>query len=131
VEGCAGAHFGTKSRQCRASCDATVDGVNSVRLTGSLATDVDIRHYDDRRRASFLLRVERTGTRGVDFLPVVAWNAVADGCERLAKGDPVELGGEIRSRRWEDGEGQRRRAVEVVATSVTPAQSQEEATVPS
>ena len=105
--------------------------MNSVRLTGSLATDVDVRHYDDRRRASFLLRVERAGTRGVDYLPVVAWNAVADGCERLAKGDRVDLAGEVRSRRWEDGQGQRRRAVEVVATSITAASSHEEATVAS
>jgi single-strand DNA-binding protein len=121
--------FGTKSAQSRALFAASVDCVNSVRLTGSLATDVEVRHYDDRHRASFLLRVERNGTRGVDFLPVVAWNAVADACERLTKGMRVDLAGEIRSRRWEERDGHRRRAVKVVATDVTPAQSQEEAKV--
>jgi single-strand DNA-binding protein len=105
--------------------------MNSVRLTGSLATEVDLRVYDDRRRASFLLKVDREGTRGVDFLPVVAWNAIADACDPLVKGAAVELAGELRSRRWEDGEGQRRRAVEVVATSIRAAQAHEEAAVAS
>ena len=111
----------------RAFFAATVDVVNSVRLSGSLATDVDARGYDDRRRASFLLRVEREETRGVDFLPVVAWNIVADSCDGIAKGDRVELDGALRSRRWNDDEGRRRRVVEVVATGVRRLQSAEEA----
>jgi single-strand DNA-binding protein len=94
--------------------------MNSVRLAGSIVTDVSLRHYDDRRRVSFLLRVERAEGRGVDFVPVVAWNAVADECERLGKGDQATVAGEIRSRRWQDDEGKRRRAVEVVATSIRP-----------
>jgi single-strand DNA-binding protein len=100
--------------------------VNSVRLIGSIATDVSLRHYDDRRRASFLLRVERAEGRGVDFVPVVAWNAVADGCDRLTKGDRATVAGEIRSRRWQDDQGSRHRAIEVVATSVRGAAAREE-----
>jgi single-stranded DNA-binding protein len=100
--------------------------MNSVRLGGSIATAVSLRQYDDRRRATFLLRVERAKGRGVDFVPVVAWNAVADGCEPLGKGDRVAVAGEIRSRRWQDDEGKRRRAVEVVATSVQKVASPEE-----
>jgi single-strand DNA-binding protein len=99
--------------------------VNSVHLAGSIATDVSLRHYDDRRRASFLLRVERAEGRGVDFVPVVAWNAIADGCDGLAKGDAATVDGEIRSRRWQDDEGKRHRAVEVVATSVRAAAARE------
>ena len=76
--------------------------MNSVRLGGSVATDVTVRHYDDRRRATFLLRVERAEGRGVDFVPVVAWNAIADGCEQLGKGDRAAVAGEVRSRRWQD-----------------------------
>jgi len=101
--------------------------VNSIRLAGSLATDVDVRHFDDRRRASFLLRVAREGTRGSDFLPVVAWNANADACESLVKGTEVELAGELRSRRWEDRDGRKHRVVEVVATRVGDAPEREEA----
>jgi single-strand DNA-binding protein len=99
--------------------------VNSVSLIGSIATEVTLRQYDDRRRASFLLRIERAEGRGVDFVPVVAWNAVADGCDRLAKGDRAAISGEIRSRRWQDDEGKRHRAVEVVATSVRDAAARE------
>jgi single-strand DNA-binding protein len=101
--------------------------VNSIRLAGSLATDVDVRHFDDRRRASFLFRVAREGTRGSDFLPVVAWNVIADECESLAKGADVELAGELRSRRWEDREGRKHRVVEVVATRVGKGAAREEA----
>jgi single-strand DNA-binding protein len=100
--------------------------MNSVRLGGSIATDVTVRHYDDRRRATFLLRVERAEGRAADFVPVVAWNAIADGCEQLGKGDRAAVAGEIRSRRWQDDEGKRRRAVEVVATSVEKVASPEE-----
>jgi single-strand DNA-binding protein len=103
--------------------------VNSIRLAGSLATDVDVRHYDDRRRASFLLRVARDGSRGSDFLPVVAWNANADACDRLVKGAAIELRGELRSRRWEDREGRKHRALEVVATRIEAAAPREEATM--
>ena len=117
--------FGTKSAQTRALFADTVDAMNSVQLAGSIATDVSLRPYDDRRRVSFLLRVERAEGRGVDFVPVVAWNAVANGCERLGKGDQARVAGEIRTRRWEDDEGKRHRAVEVVATSVRPAAARE------
>jgi single-strand DNA-binding protein len=123
--------FVTEAAQTRAFPLATVGHVNSVRLAGSIATDVTLRHYDERRRVSFLLRVERAEGRGVDFVPVVAWNAIADGCERLGKGDRAAVAGEIRSRRWQDDEGRRHRAVEVVATSVARAPSPEEVTAAS
>jgi single-strand DNA-binding protein len=105
--------------------------MNSVRLEGTLATTVEARVYDERRRASFLLHVGRPERRGADFLPVVAWNAVADACDRLTKGDRVALEGALRSRRWEDAEGRRRRAVEVVATSVRAVSASEEASMAS
>jgi single-strand DNA-binding protein len=95
--------------------------VNVVTLIGNLATDVEVRDLgDDRKVASFLLAVDRPGHDGqADFVRVAAWNKQAEVCGRfLAKGKRVGVDGRLRSRSWEDSEGNRRSAVEVVAKSV-------------
>ena len=101
--------------------------MNSVTLIGRLATPVELRTYDERRRATFLLVVEREESRGVDFVPVVCWNEVADGCAQLVKGDRLALDGSVRTRRWEDAGGQEHRAVEVVAAATQPLPAAKEA----
>ena len=65
--------FDAKTTQTRDTLAATVGVMNSVRLEGTLATTVEVRVYDERRRVSFLLHVGRPEHRGADFLPVVAW----------------------------------------------------------
>jgi single-strand DNA-binding protein len=95
--------------------------VNVVALIGNLATDVDVRDVSGgHRRASFLLAVDRRGSRGeADFFEVTAWDRLAARCERfLTKGRRIALDGKLRSRRWEAADGTQRRAVEVVADDV-------------
>jgi single-strand DNA-binding protein len=95
--------------------------VNVVTLIGNLATDVDMRELDgDRRVASFLIAVDRRSADGkADFVRISVWNKQAEACSRcLAKGQLVGIDGRLRSRSWEDGEGKRRSAVEVVAHQV-------------
>jgi single-strand DNA-binding protein len=95
--------------------------VNVVTLIGNLASDVDLRELgDDRRVASFLLAVDRQSSAGgADFIQVSVWNKQAEACSRcLSKGKQVALDGRLRSRAWEDADGNRRRAVEVVANRV-------------
>ncbi len=94
--------------------------LNSVSLIGNLATDVDVKELGDERRvANFVLAVGRAGREGADFVRVAAWNKQAELCERyLAKGLQIGVDGRLRSRTWEDGEGRRQTALEVVANHV-------------
>lgn len=93
--------------------------MNSVALIGNLATDVELRVVgDDRKVASFLLAVDRSADEA-DFVRVSAWNRQAELCdEYLSKGRRVGVEGRLRSSSWEDAEGKRRNAVEVVAARV-------------
>ena len=95
--------------------------VNVVTLLGDLATEVEVRELGDGKKvASFLLAVERSGTAGgADFIRIAAWNRQAEACaRRLGRGDRVAVDGRLRSRSWEDPDGKRRCAVEVVAKAV-------------
>jgi single-strand DNA-binding protein len=95
--------------------------VNVVTLIGNLATDIELKDVaPDKKVASFLLAVDRPGKdAGADFVNVATWNRQAEVCdEYLSKGARVAVDGRLRSRSWEDADGKRRSAVEVVANSV-------------
>ena len=95
--------------------------MNVVTLIGNLASDVELRKIDDERQvASFLLAVDRASSAGgTDFVRIAAWNKQAELCEKyLAKGKRVAVDGRLRSRSWEDSDGKRRNAIEVVANMV-------------
>jgi single-strand DNA-binding protein len=94
--------------------------VNSVVLTGNLATDVEVKEIGDERQvANFLLAVDRPGGDEADFFRVSAWNKQAEVCGRyLSKGRRIGVDGRLRSSSWEDAEGNKRNAVEVVAHHV-------------
>ena len=95
--------------------------MNVVALIGNLATDIELRDVaPDKKVASFLLAVDRPAKdAGADFVNVSTWNRQAEVCdEYLSKGSRVAVEGRLRSRSWEDDEGKRRSAVEVVANRV-------------
>jgi single-strand DNA-binding protein len=94
--------------------------VNSVVLTGNLATDVEVKELEqDKRVANFVLAVNRAGGEEADFFRISAWNKQAELCGRyLSKGKKVGVDGRLRSRSWEDGDGNKRSAVDVVANHV-------------
>ena len=95
--------------------------MNTVTLIGNLATDVEVRDVgDDKRVANFLLAVDRPAADSdADFVRITAWNRQAEVCaEFLAKGRRVAVEGRLRTSSWEDADGKKRTAVEVVARSV-------------
>jgi len=95
--------------------------LNSVALIGNLATDVEIRDVPpDKKVASFLLAVDRPGKdAGADFVNISTWNRQAEVCDEfLSKGSKIAVDGRLRSRSWEDEDGKRRSAIEVVANRV-------------
>ena len=95
--------------------------MNAVTLIGNLATEVELRELADGKKvASFLLAVDRTGTAGgADFIRIATWNKQAEACaRRLTRGEQVAVDGRLRSRSWEEPDGKRRSAVEVVANGI-------------
>ena len=107
--------------------------MNAVALVGNLATDVELKDVgDDMQVASFVLAVDRVGKDEADFFRVSTWNKQAETCGRyLSKGRQVALEGRLRSSSWEDSDGNRRSAVEVVANRVqflSPPAGKEDAT---
>ncbi len=94
--------------------------MNVVTLIGNLATDVELKDIgEDRQVASFLLAVDRPGKDEADFIRISTWNKQAETCARyLTKGKRVALDGRLRSSSWEDSDGNKRSAIEVVANRV-------------
>jgi single-strand DNA-binding protein len=94
--------------------------VNVVTLIGNLATDVELRDVgDDRQVATFVLAVDRPGKEEADFVRISTWNRQAETCAQyLVKGKKVGIDGRLRSSSWEDSDGNKRSAIEVVANRV-------------
>ena len=94
--------------------------MNVVTLIGNLATEVELKDVgEDRQVANFLLAVNRPGKDEADFVRLSTWNKQAETCARyLTKGKRVAVDGRLRSSSWEDAEGNKRSAVEVVANRV-------------
>ena len=94
--------------------------MNVVTLIGNLASEVELKDIgEDRQVANFLLAVDRPGKDEADFVRISTWNKQAETCARyLAKGRQVAVDGRLRSSSWEDSDGNRRSAVEVVANRV-------------
>jgi len=99
--------------------------MNNVTLVGRLTRAPELRYTSGQVPvANFTLAVDRpfvnqSGEREADFIPIVAWRGLAETCAKhLQKGRLVAVQGQLRTRRWEDKEGNRRLAVEVVADRV-------------
>ena len=99
--------------------------MNKVMLVGNLTADPEMRTTGSGISVgSFRGAVSRRykdaeGNQPTDFIPVVAWRQLADLCGRyLTKGRKVGVVGTLQSRSYEDKQGNRRTAYEVVADEV-------------
>lgn len=99
--------------------------MNKVMLVGNLTADPEMRTTGNGTSVcSFRVAVSRRykdadGNQPTDFIPVVCWRQLADLCGRyLAKGRKVGVVGTLQSRSYEDKQGQRRTAYDVVADEV-------------
>jgi single-strand DNA-binding protein len=99
--------------------------LNKVILIGRLTRDPELRYTPGGNAvASFGLAVERPftnqqGEREVDFIDIVVWKKLAETCaNHLGKGRLVAVDGRMQTRTYEAKDGQKRRAVEVVAENV-------------
>lgn len=97
--------------------------MNKVILMGRLTRDPEVRYTQTNNTlvASFSLAVNKRFTRPgeerqADFINIVAWSKLGEFCSKyFKKGQQVSVIGRIQTRTWDDEQGQKRYATEVVA----------------
>jgi len=102
-------------------------GVNKVILIGNLGADPEVRYLTNGTTvANFRLatsenRLNKTGekTTITEWHRIVAFGKLAEICrDYLSKGKQVYIEGKIRSRTWEDKEGNKRFTTEILANQM-------------
>ena len=99
--------------------------LNKSILQGRLCADPELKQTASGTSVcSFRIAVERNfadkdGNRQADFIDIVAWKGTAEFiCKHFSKGSMILLDGSIQTRSYEDKNGNKRTAVEVVADQV-------------
>ena len=104
-------------------------GVNKVILIGNLGKDPEVRHLESGAvvanfpiATSETYKDRKTGERitQTEWHNVVIWRGLAEVAEKyLKKGNSVYIEGKLRTRSWDDKEGNKRYTTEVVADNMT------------
>lgn len=99
--------------------------INSVVIMGRLTKDPELKTTQSGLSVvSFTVAVDRKYQKGserqADFLNVVAWRHTAEFVEKyFHKGSMIAIHGSIQTRTYEDKNGNKRTAVEIVADNVS------------
>jgi single-strand DNA-binding protein len=103
-------------------------GVNKVILIGNLGKDPEVRSLEGGAKvASFSLATtesyknkEGQKVDQTEWHNIVMWRGLAEVAEKyLKKGSQIYLEGKIRSRSWDDKEGNKRYTTEIIADTFT------------
>ena len=104
-----------------------MSGVNKVILIGNLGANPELR-YTQGQQAVANLRIattekwtDKSGQKqeATEWHRVVVWGRQAEICgQYLTKGRQVFIEGSIRTRQWQDQQGQKRYTTEIVARNV-------------
>lgn len=104
--------------------------LNVAAIMGRLTADPELRHTpNDVAVTTFTLAVDRSYARAgqerqTDFIDVVAWRNTAEFvCKYFQKGRMMAVTGSIQTRNYEDKQGNKRKAFEIVANDVSFADS--------
>ena len=108
--------------------------LNVAIIMGRMVADPELRTTQSGISVtSFRIAVDRpysskdSGQRQADFIDIVAWRNTAEFvCKYFAKGQMIALQGRIQTRSYEDKQGNKRTAVEVVADNVNFCGSKQE-----
>lgn len=101
--------------------------LNKVILIGNLTADPELRYTPSgtaRTRFSIAINRQYKNASGqlqeeVTFVPIVTWGSQAENCANyLSKGRAVAVDGRLRIDTFENADGERKKVVEVVASSV-------------
>lgn len=105
-----------------------MSGINKVILVGNLGKDPEVRHLEGGAVvAKFPLATSETyktkdGQRvdQTEWHNIVMWRGLAESAEKyLRKGTLIYLEGKIRTRSWDDKDGNKRYATEIIADQMT------------
>lgn len=105
-----------------------MSGINKVILVGNLGKDPEVRHLEGGAVvAKFPLATSESyktkdGQRvdQTEWHNVVMWRGLAESAEKfLRKGSLVYVEGKIRTRSWDDKDGNKRFATEIIADTMT------------
>lgn len=103
--------------------------MNIITITGRLGGDVELRQTQQGVSvATFTLAVSRPRTKDTtDWINCVAWRQSAEFLSRYTKkGDLIAVAGMLTARKYEDKDGNKRTAYEVVCDRVESLQRREE-----
>ena len=99
--------------------------MNKAILMGRLTKDPEMRTTASQIPvASFTLAVDRRfkkqgEDRQADFIPIIAWRQQAEFCGKyFRKGSRMVVVGSIQTRTWDDNEGKKHYATEVIADEI-------------
>ena len=102
-------------------------------LIGRLTKDTELRYTKSNIPCcQFSIAVSRNykneqGDYETDYFNIICWHRQAETCaEYLKKGDRVGIEGKLQSRNYEDKEGNKRVAIEVVADNIDFLQTRKE-----
>ena len=102
-------------------------GLNKVMIIGNLGRDPEMRYTPSGQPVTtFSIATSRSwntsdGERRseTEWFNVVAWGNLAEICNQfLVKGKQVYVEGRLQTRQWEDGEGSKHTATEIVANEM-------------
>lgn len=100
--------------------------INSAVIMGRLTATPEIKKTQTGIEVtSFTVAVQRSfadanGEKQTDFINVVAWRKTAEFvCKYFQKGQMIALQGSIQTRKYEDKDGNKRTAVEIVANDIS------------
>lgn len=96
--------------------------MNSVNITGRVTNDIELKTTQQGTSVcSFTVAVDRPAVKDkTDFIDCVAWRQKAEFLSKyFAKGDGIEITGVLTTRNYEDKNGNKRKAVEVVCDQVS------------
>jgi single-strand DNA-binding protein len=102
-------------------------GLNKVMIIGHLGRDPEMRYAPSGRPvATFSVATTRSwhsasGERHeeTEWFNVVAWGSLAEICnQHLTRGQQAYVEGRLQTRRWEDAEGNKHMATELVAKEI-------------
>jgi single-strand DNA-binding protein len=106
-----------------------INSLNKVLLIGNLGANPEMRYLpqQDRKVARFNIATKerlfnpntRESSERTEWHRIVVWGKLAEFCEKyLAKGRQILVEGRLRTRDWQDREGNKRRTTEVEALNI-------------
>ena len=99
--------------------------LNHIVMMGRLTKDPELRQAGDTMVCSFRIACDRdyknkAGEKETDFVDVVVWRKLGETVAKyFTKGRMIAVTGSLQTRTWEDKNGSKHKAVELVAQQVS------------